>query len=324
MGMVLTAEVDLTKLQEIFGDRLQEQVSLKRYTAARLGGMADHLLTVESAGELSQAASTCWEQGIPFLILGSGSNVLVSDRGARQLVILNQAKHVTFNPDTQPLSVSAESGTNFGALARQAATRGLSGLEWAAGIPGTVGGAVYGNAGAHGSDMSTCLIVADILQLTHTKEAVQPEILRVDWPVENFDYGYRTSSLKRLPGSHLVLAATIKLNQSTPEAVQAKMDEYRLMRQSSQPSGASLGSIFKNPVGEHAGRLIEAAGLKGRQVGRVEVSQVHANFFVNRGEASANDYAALIRLVQQEVFEKFGINLELEIEMIGDWSQAER
>jgi UDP-N-acetylmuramate dehydrogenase len=321
MYMEMIAEAGLAKLQEVFGESFQENVSLKRYSAARLGGNADYLLTVRSADELSQAASLCWQNDLSFLILGSGSNVLVSDKGVRQLVVLNQAKKIAFEMEPEPVRVFAESGSNFGALARKAASRGLSGLEWAAAIPGTVGGAVYGNAGAHGSDMSDSLLVANILHLKTSKNGIRDEIVTEEWQADRFEYGYRSSSLKRQPGSWVVLSATLKLSRSTPEEVQAKMDEYRMMRQGSQPSGASLGSIFKNPAGDHAGRLIEAAGLKGKRIGNVEVSPVHANFFVNLGEASASDYAALIRVVQQEVLAKLGVELELEIEMIGDWSE---
>jgi UDP-N-acetylmuramate dehydrogenase len=320
--MEIIAEAKLIKLRKEFGERLQENVSLKRYTAARLGGNADYLVVVESADELSRVASMCWEDEIPFFILGSGSNVLVSDRGIKQVVVLNHARKITFLEEAAAVQVIAESGVNFGALARNAASRGLAGLEWASAIPGTVGGAVYGNAGAFGSDMAANLLVANILHLKPSKNGFIDEIVTEDWQAEKFDFRYRSSSLKRQPGCCVVLSAALKLSHSTPEAVQAKMDEYRMMRQRSQPSGASLGSIFKNPEGDHAGRLIEAAGLKGMRIGSVEVSQLHANFFVNLGDASASDYAALISYVQQEVSEKLGVKLEPEIEMIGDWSES--
>jgi len=248
---------------------------------------------------------------------------LISDAGVRQVVVLNRAKKIIFNPQSLHPTVWVESGVNFSALARQAATHGLSGLEWAAGIPGTVGGAVYGNAGAHGSDMSTCLLMAKILHLMQTNGDIQHEILQEDWTVDRFEYAYRSSSIKRQPGRVVVLSAQLKLSQSTPKAVQAKMDEYTMMRRDSQPSGASLGSIFKNPTGDYAGRLIEAAELKGTGVGDAEISRVHGNFIINHGKATSDDYYALIRLAQQKVLEKFGVSLELEIELLGDWSSRE-
>jgi UDP-N-acetylmuramate dehydrogenase len=311
-------------LREAFGDRLQVNVTLKRFTAARIGGNADVMITVNSSSELEKAARYLWQANIPFVVLGSGSNVLVSDAGIRQVVILNHAKKIVFNPQSLHPTVWAESGVNFGVLARKAATHGLSGLEWAAGIPGTLGGAIYGNAGAHGSDMSNNLLMAEILHLIQTSDDGQHEILQEEWTVEQFEYDYRSSSLKRQPDRVVVLSAQLKLSQKTPEAVQAKMEEYAAMRRNSQPGGASLGSIFKNPPGDYAGRLIEAAGLKGRKIGKVEVSQKHANFFINQDSATASDYEALIRLVHKEVLKKQGIDLELEIELVGDWSERQR
>jgi UDP-N-acetylmuramate dehydrogenase len=318
---VTITKTQLEFLRSALGTRLQESVSLKRYTAARIGGSADALVRVGTSEELAQVAKLCWEQSIPIVILGSASNVLVSDRGVRQLVLLNQAKRTEFNSGAQPVNVWCESGVNFGGLARQVAARGLSGLEWAAGIPGTVGGAVYGNAGAHGSDMKASLLMANILHLKPSDGAHPHEILQEDWSVERLEFGYRNSSLKRQPGGAVVLSATMKLTQSTPTAVQATMDNFAAIRRSSQPSGASLGSIFKNPPGDYAGRLIEAAGLKGMNMGKVEISPKHANFFINQDSATAEDYASLIRLAQEKVQQKFGVSLELEIELLGDWTE---
>jgi UDP-N-acetylmuramate dehydrogenase len=310
----------LQSLRNAFGVRLQENVFLKRYTAARIGGRADAMVTVESSDELAEVTKLLWELDIPFTILGSGSNVLVSDIGVRQVVVLNHAKKIQLDTHSQPPMVWVESGANFGALARQAAAHGLSGLEWAAGIPGTVGGAVYGNAGAHGSDMSSNLVMAKILHRRQSNGDHQQEILQEEWSVERFEYEYRSSSIKRQPGRVVVLSAQLKLDQSTPVTVQAKMDEYKAIRRTSQPSGASLGSIFKNPHGDYAGRLIEAAGLKGKKIGKVEISQKHANFFINQDSATASDYAALIKVTQEKVLEKFGVSLELEIELLGEWT----
>jgi UDP-N-acetylmuramate dehydrogenase len=310
----------LESLRNVFGEHLQVDVPLKRYTAARIGGNADVMITANSAHELAEIVKKLWKSDIPFIILGSGSNVLVSDAGVRQVVILNRAKKVIFSPQTEPPTVFVESGANLGALARQAVARGFSGLEWAAGIPGTVGGAIYGNAGAHGSDMSGNLVLANILQLNPGNGENTNDNIHEDWPVERFEYAYRSSIIKRQPGHVVILAALLKLGISSVGAVQAKMDEFRILRQKSQPSGASLGSIFKNPAGDHAGRLIEAAGLKGATKGEVEISRKHANFFINQDNAKASDYAMLINLAREKVLEKFGVKLELEIELIGDWS----
>jgi UDP-N-acetylmuramate dehydrogenase len=306
-------------LCEEYGERVQVNVSLKRYTAARIGGNADVMITVETSEQLARVAQSLWQSDIPFVILGSGSNVLVADGGVRQVVVLNHAKKIIFNPQSLHPTVWVESGVNFGALARQAATYGLSGLEWAAGIPGTVGGAIYGNAGAHGSDMAGSLLMAKILHRKGINGDPSHDFLQEEWSVKRFEFGYRSSKLKRQAEQMVILSAKLKLKQSTPEAVQAKMDEYNEQRRSSQPSGASLGSIFKNPPGDYAGRLIEAAGLKGRKIGKVEISDKHANFFITQDSASASDYADLIRLVQKQVHKIFNVDLELEIEMMGDW-----
>ncbi|MBN2550570.1 MAG: UDP-N-acetylmuramate dehydrogenase [Anaerolineales bacterium] len=308
-------------LQTIFADRfsgrLQHGTPLKRYTAARLGGPADALLEVQSVEELAEAVRLAWENEVAFVILGGGSNVLVSDAGVRGLVLVNKARAIRFDENAETPGVWAESGANFGLLARQVAQRGLAGLEWAVSVPGTLGGAIVGNAGAHGSDMSASLWLAEILHRIPAGDAgcAQCET----WPVEKFEYSYRSSWLKRSPGKAIVLSAILHLTQSSPEAVQAKMEEFVNYRKRTQPAGASLGSMFKNPPGDYAGRLIEAAGLKGARSGDVEISPVHANFFVNGGQAMAAHVYQLIQLARQTVADKFGVELELEIELLGEW-----
>lgn len=302
-------------LQDAFGVRLKRNVSLARYTAARLGGNADSFLEVNSVGELVQAVNLSWQNNLPFVVLGGGSNVLVSDSGVRGLVILNRARKIQFFQE--PYTVFAESGANFGVLARQAAVRGYSGLEWASGIPGTIGGAVVGNAGAHGYDMKSLLILAEIL---HPKRVgSQVVIEREKWPLDKLEYSYRCSVLKQQPGNVVVLSALLQLEASTQDAVQKKMDEFNEYRRNTQPPGASMGSIFKNPVGDHAGRLIDAAGLKGARAGDAQISPKHANFFINLGHATSTDIYNLIQMARSEVLKEFGIQLELEIELIGEW-----
>ena len=321
-------------LKAAFGDRLREAEPLKRYTSARVGGPADALLEAQTTDELAEMAFFLWQKGLPFMVLGGGSNVLVSDAGVRGVVLLNKARQIRFDESGDPPTVWAESGANFGLLARQAATRGLTGLEWATGIPGTVGGAIVGNAGAHGKDMSGNLMVAEILHLNRLMSSSEgfsaradyligagstPEFLKETWPVEQFAYEYRDSILKRKTLQAVVLVALLRLGMSTPGVVQAKMDEFAEQRRQTQPPGASMGSMFKNPPGDFAGRLIEAAGLKGKRIGEAQISPVHANFFVNTGNATASDIYALISLARQTVAQKTGVNLELEIELVGTW-----
>lgn len=317
-------KMDVNLLRDAFGDRLQTGVPLARFTSARVGGPADALLEAASADELAQIAGRLWQMKMPFNVLGSGSNVLVSDKGLRGVIILNRASQVRFEHEAVPPAVWAESGANLGALARRVAVIGLSGLEWASSIPGTMGGAVVGNAGAHGSDMAATLLVADILHLLPVDGTAQASraSIREEWSVEQFEYAYRTSRLKRNPHQAVVLAARLKLSRSTPEAVQTKVNEISAIRRRTQPPGASMGSMFKNPPGDHAGRMIDAAGLKGKRIGEAEISPMHANFFINRGKARAEDIFALLKLTHQTVAEKFGVNLELEIELLGDWDRA--
>ncbi len=312
-------------LRTKFGDRLHEQEPLARYTSARVGGPADALLVAESAEELSRMAEFLWRHEIPFVVLGGGSNVLVSDAGVRQVVLLNKAGRIRFDEAGDSPTVWAESGANFGALARKAAARGLTGLEWAAGIPGTVGGAVFGNAGAHGHDMASSLRLAEILhhKQVHASDQ-QVEVSKEQWSVEVMEYQYRNSLLKqcKVAGAspeYLVLSAQMRLEKSTPEVAQARIDEITEFRRRTQPPGASMGSMFKNPAGDYAGRLIEAAGLKGTAMGDATISSLHANFFINRGQATAQDIYRLIGLARKTVADKSGVHLELEIELVGDW-----
>lgn len=306
------------KLSELSIPHLQWSVSLAYYTTMRVGGPADALVLAETADELAGITTELWKTDLPFMILGGGSNVLVSDAGVRGVVVISRARpgerfHIADPESPESGSIWAEAGVNLSALARQTAARGLSGLEWASAIPGTVGGAVVGNAGAHGGDMAGSLSVAEIL---HRREGHQT------WPVERLEYRYRGSALK---GMHtpqppaVVLSATFKLAQSTPEAVQEKVNVIAEKRRQSQPPGASMGSMFRNPPGDYAGRLIEAAGLKGTRVGGAEISSQHANFFINKGNATAADIYALVEIAKKAVADQLGVRLELEIELIGDY-----
>ena len=305
---VMTDIVPIEHLRELFGEQLQEQVSLAPYTSARIGGAADALVTAYSADELAQAVHTCWQQDLPFTMLGGGSNVLVSDAGVRGIVILNRAKAVEFRSGAVPM-IRAEAGTIFSNLAHRAAAKGLAGLEWAIAVPGTVGGAVYGNAGAFGGDTSQNLIRAEILS----------ESGRHWWSTEKLEYGYRTSALKRAHSKAVVLAAEFAVINGDPAQIQATVDGFTERRKATQPPGASMGSMFKNPPGYFAGQLIEACGLKGTRIGNAEISPVHGNFFVNTGETKSADIKKLIDLAQKTVFEKIGIKLELEVELLGDF-----
>jgi UDP-N-acetylmuramate dehydrogenase len=303
-------DLPLEPLRAAFGTRLQENVPLAHYTTARVGGPADALLPVHTADELARAVSLIWENNLPYVILGGGSNILVSDSGFRGIVVLNRARNTRIDVRHAPPLAWAESGANLSALAHQAALRSMTGLEWAAAIPGSVGGAVYGNAGAFGSDMAATLLLAEILH---------PESGKSWWPVEQLEYRYRTSLLKQKPGQAVILSAQLKLQAGDPQAIKEKMEANSAQRRHTQPPGASMGSMFKNPPGDYAGRLIESAGLKGTRIGSVEISPIHANFFVNHGEATAQNVWDLILQARKTVEDKFGVRLELEIEPLGEY-----
>lgn len=295
-------------LRRRFGDAVQENIHLAPYTSARIGGPADVLLTVKSADELADAMQLVWEHEMPYYLLGGGSNVLISDKGVRGVVVLNKAKEVQFETGDSP-TVWCEAGVVIANLAKRCASKGLAGLEWAAAVPGTIGGAAYGNAGAFGGDIAGNLIWAELL----TKNG------RGKFSVEQMGYGYRTSVLKRGEINAIALSVLLRLKNSTKEEVSVKIEQFSERRKATQPPGASMGSMFKNPEGDHAGRLIEAAGLKGARIGNAEISRLHGNFFVNHGETHASDVRALIDLTRNTVKQRLGVELELEIELAGEW-----
>ena len=299
-------------LRAAFGERLQIAVPLARLTSARIGGTADYYVEARSSTELAGIVSQLWELDLPYIILGGGSNILVSDAGVREVVVHNRARGVRFEEHNKSALVHAESGTNFGVLARQTALQSLSGLEWAAGIPGTVGGAVFGNAGAHGGDMAGNLHVADIL---HPQEG------RRSWAGGELAFAYRSSILKRKYPDAVVLAADLKLDPGDPESIERTMNDNLEHRRRTQPPGASMGSMFKNPSGDFAGRMIEAVGLKGLRVGDAQISQLHGNFFLNQGAATAADVFVLLSKSREAVQRHFGVELELEVELVGEWSE---
>jgi UDP-N-acetylmuramate dehydrogenase len=294
---------------------VHEREPLAPHTSLRIGGPADVLIVADDTESLRDAIALAWEHAVPCRVLGAGSNVLVSDRGVPGLVVINRAKAIKFSER----SVRAESGASFSTVAQRCVTRGLAGLEWATGIPGTVGGAVVGNAGAWGGDVASTLLSAQIME---------PDGSVTSWGVDRLQYGYRKSALKggkRARGEDgssrqpVVLEATFNLQPGDRHSLRARVVEIAARRRASQPSGATCGSVFRNPPGDHAGRLIEAAGLKGEHRGNALISPVHANFIVNLGGASASDILALIKLAYRSVKEQSGIRLELEIELLGRW-----
>ena len=316
MAKLVITKTQKKDLEIFFGNNLKMDEMMGRYSVMQVGGPADYLAIVENKKELEESVRFLWGGEIPFILIGGGSNTLISDKGIREVVIINKAQDVKFlENDPESPRLWAESGAGFGKLSRRAAIKGWAGLEWSAGIPGTVGGAVVNNAGAFGSNVAENLEMAEILH------PVGDKIQRSEWSVDQFAYDYRSSLIKFGKQPAVVLSATFQLEQSTPEKVKERISSISEKRQASQPQGASLGSMFKNPPGDYAGKLIEDAGLKGTSVGDVEISRVHGNFFLNHGTASAADISSLIKMARKMVKEKFGVELELEIQFIGDWDK---
>ena len=291
-------------LQELFPSaKLNEP--LKRYTAWKIGGPADALLEPRGVEELVEAVQTAHEHDVPVTVLGGGTNVLVLDGGIRGLTI-RLAKALT-NVEVSGDRVVADAGVLYPVLANTTAAKGLAGLEFATGIPGTVGGAVYMNAGAYGSETREVLDWADIFR--------GDEVVRMT----NSDLGlsYRHSILHENPG-WLVLRAGYTLAPGDPAELKARIKEFRAQRMSGSPNKPSCGSTFKRPGDDFPGRVIEAAGLKGTRIGQIEVSPVHANYLVNHGGGTAEDALQLIDYVRDTVQEKIGIELESEVRVVGE------
>jgi UDP-N-acetylmuramate dehydrogenase len=292
------------------GERVLENEPLARHCTFRIGGPADLFLRAESRDELVEFVNAARAAAVPFFILGNGSNILVADAGIRGLVIENHADAYAAREQGERLVLNAESGASLPGLANRLARQGWAGLEWAIGVPSTVGAAVVGNAGAHGGSIAEHLLRAEILNVHGEVEW---------WANADLDYAYRYSRLKANPGQEVVLRAEFELRRDDAANCIARMNRYSEHRRRTQPTDPSVGSMCKNPPGDYAGRLIEAAGLKGMRVGNVEVSPIHANFFVNHGGASAKDVWELVELVRKSVKEQFGVGLELEIQLVGEW-----
>jgi UDP-N-acetylmuramate dehydrogenase len=269
-----------------------------------VGGKADLLVIAERRQDLVRAVRLATAHQIPWRVYGGLTNMLLPDGGLRGVVVLNRVREVRFADDYR---LETDAGAVVVKVARKAVRRGWGGLTWAVGLPGTIGGAVVNNAGAFGGEISRVLKSAEILTPDGAVQRVP-----VDW----FDFRYRCSKLKGAGASWLVLGATFQLRPGDPAYLEAKAAEYTARRTRTQPPGRTLGSTFRNPTGDYAGRLIEAAGLKGARVGGIAVSEHHANFFINDGSGTAADFRALLQYVQQTVRHEFGVLLEPEIEIL--------
>lgn len=291
---------------------IKSQASLSAFTSYRVGGAADLYVAPRNIEALQASLKYAKERNLKVTTLGAGSNLLVSDEGIPGLVIATRhLRFSNFDPQTGQLTVAA--GESIPSLALAAAELGWQGLEWAVGIPGTAGGAVVMNAGAHNSCIADMLVSAQVLSPDGTLETLTPEQL---------GYSYRTSLLQG--GDRIVTQATLQLTPGAdPAKVVAITKEHKKHRLSTQPYNfPSCGSVFRNPNPYSAGWLIEQTGLKGYQIGGAQVALLHANFIVNRGGAKASDIFCLIRHIQHQVQERWSINLEPEVKMLGEFQGA--
>lgn len=283
--------------------KLDEPMSA--HTTFRIGGPADVFVEPDSEERLCQVVALCRNAGVPFVCVGNGSNLLVSDDGFRGVVVSTRRgmEQLEINGDL----VKAGAGVLLGKLASECCRAGLGGLEFAGGIPGTVGGAVVMNAGAYGGEMKQVLTRVHVLM---------PDGSLVWISVEEMELGYRTSCIPSCGG--IVTAAEFKLYPKDSVQIKGEMDELGRRRREKQPIELpSAGSTFKRPVGYFAGKLIQDAGLAGFRVGGAEVSSKHCGFVVNRGGATAADVLSLCRQVESEVYRRFGVSLEMEVKTLG-------
>jgi UDP-N-acetylmuramate dehydrogenase len=296
----------IEELERAIAGKVKYGESLAPYTTWKIGGPADVLLIPENRQELAAALQVLHRHGVPWYVLGRGSNTLVSDKGVRGAVVKlgDGFDEVRFEGNT----VTAGASYSFIKLSVLAGREGLTGLEFAGGIPGTVGGAVYMNAGAHGSDVSRLFQSADIVW----EDGSEATLGR-----EEMDFSYRHSVLHEKRG--IVTRAVLEVKPGERKEIAAVMASYKERRIRTQPlQEACAGSVFRNPDGDHAARLIEAAGLKGTREGGAEVSLLHANFIVNLGGATAEDVLTLMGRIQRTIEDKYDIRLVPEVLLMGE------
>lgn len=288
-------------------DNVRLHEPMKKHTTFRIGGPADYYLCPHSTEELQKILQICRENKLEFFILGNGSNLLVSDKGYRGVVI--QLWKNFSDIETEDNTITVKSGTLLSKVAAEALEESLTGMEFASGIPGTMGGAVMMNAGAYGGEMKD--IIREVTVLTR-----EGELLTLS--KEEMNFGYRTSVVKEK--GYVVISAVLQLRKGDREEIRKVMDELKERRVTKQPLDMpSAGSTFKRPEGYFAGKLIMDAGLRGFSVGGAQISEKHCGFVVNKGDATAADVLGLIGEVQKRVQEKFGVALEPEVKFLGEF-----
>ncbi|MGI6131456.1 MAG: UDP-N-acetylmuramate dehydrogenase [Bacillota bacterium] len=304
MTSMVTGE-QARRLEMVYGGKVMLNEPMKRYTSFHIGGPADALVEPHDVEALQRVLQWAWNEGLPVFVLGNGTNLLVADEGIRGVV-------VRVGPGLDDISfegayVRAGAGVNLPVLARECAERGLAGLEWAVGIPGSLGGALTMNAGAYSHTVGDVTREVRMIGLDGTFSVKTGEEMQ---------FTQRSSRLSH--GDVIAYQALLALRHADPDEIRARTAGYMKDRKIKQPLHMpSAGCVFQNPSGRGAGRYIDAAGLKGLRVGGAEVSQVHANFIVNIGGASARDVLILMGVIRRTVYEKFGVDLVPEVRVVG-------
>lgn len=302
----MTKEQWLSDLRRFLADdHVKMDEPLHLHTLTRMGGPADIFVTPTTEDETAYAVKYAYENKIPLLLLGNGSNMVVRDGGVRGIVLnLKSLRTVRI----EGTSVYAQGGANIKEVSQIAASNRLTGFEFACGIPGSIGGAMAMNAGAYGGEIKDIIRQATVL----TREGEKLVLSK-----EDLELGYRKSII--IKKGYYVLSAEFSLEFGKQAAIDAKMSDLTIQRETKQPlEFPSAGSVFKRPPGNFAGKLIQESGLQGKGFGGAEVSTKHAGFIVNKNNATANDYIQTIEMVKTAVFEKFGIDLELEVKIVGE------
>ncbi|HLG63282.1 MAG TPA: UDP-N-acetylmuramate dehydrogenase [Ktedonosporobacter sp.] len=337
--MTFELETIYSALRSRFGERVRRDELLSRHSTFGVGGPADIWITLDSRADLTDLVMLCANQRWPLLVVGNGTNLLFADAGVRGIVarVALNSYTVEDHADGTALLV-ADAGVSWPRLLNELAMLGWGGLEFGPGIPGTLGGGVISNAGAHGSNLGEVLAWVEAVDARHCiEQAGEVPVIR-RYQHADLDLAYRHSRFraerriqfdergyplaaphKLIEPSEIVIQVGVRLHREEPEKLRAIIEDHKQHRKRTQPPQQSAGSVFKNPPGDYSGRLIEAAGLKGLTRGKARISERHANFIVNVGGASAADVAALIMEAHNRVHERFGVDLELEVELRGEW-----
>lgn len=341
--MTFDLEMAYAELQPHFQGRVKRNEPLARHGTFGVGGPADLWVTLKTRDELIRLVRLCAERLWPLLLVGNGTNILYADQGARGIVarIALDSYRIEDHDDGSALMI-AEAGVSWPRLLNELAEQGWGGLEFGPGIPGTLGGGVISNAGAHNSELGSVLEWVEVMDARGS--SLDQNIGEVSVPVlrrymhSEIDLGYRQSRFRAgrhiafdaqgypikpprllIEPAEIIVQLAVRLHRDDPQKLKAIIEQHKQHRKRTQPPQQSAGSVFKNPPGDFAGRLIEQAGMKGMTHGKAQISQRHANFIVNLGGASAADVIALIVEARKRVHEQFGVDLELEVELRGEW-----